>query len=258
MRDPEQARLRLEDRYVDAIATRLAAETGASLLVAQAPRALIDLNRSVEDVDWSMISGEVLRSSRHSVANRRSRNGLGLVPRRIPGLGEIWRGQTPAAQLEARIAGIYRPYHAALGAELDRLRDAWGAALLVDLHSMPPLRPAGPEDRPAQFVVGDRFGASCHPGLVDMTLRYFGDHRRRVSLNRPYSGGYILDRFGHPRRGIHALQLETCRSTYLDTRLDQPSARIVSVARLLAGLVRALAAEVGEIGGAGRLAQAAE
>ena len=258
LREPEEARLRLEDRHIDAVAAPVASANAASLLLAQAPRAMIDLNRSVDDIDWGMVQGAKPKPVRHSLANRRSRSGLGLVPRRIPGMGEIWRRPLTKAELDAWIAGIYTPYHAALGSELERLRDRWGVALLIDLHSMPPLKRSHPQDRPAEFVIGDRFGASCDPGLVDLALRYLANHGRRVAHNRPYSGGYVLDRYGQTARGIHALQIEVCRSTYLDARLDQPSARLPAIGKLLGGLVRTLGAEAATMARRGPIAQAAE
>lgn len=258
LRDPEQARLRLEDRHIDAVGKPVAFATGANLLVANAPRAMIDLNRSSEDIDWGMVRGANPPQARHSLANRRSRSGLGLIPRRVPGMGELRRRPLEHREVEAWIAAIYEPYHAALAAELERLRDQWGVALLIDLHSMPPLRRSHAQDQPAEFVIGDRFGASCDPGLVDLTLRYLATQGRRVAHNRPYSGGYVLDRYGQTRRGIHALQIEVCRSTYLDGRLDQPSARLPAIIRLAAGLVRTLGAETALMGRAAGLAQAAE
>lgn len=258
LRDPEQTRLRLEDRYIDAVARPVAQATSSSLLLAEAPRAMIDLNRSVDDVDWGMVRGAKPGRVRHSLANRRSRSGLGLVPRRIPGMGEIRQRPLAKAELDAWIEAIYVPYHAALAAELERLRDNWGVALLVDLHSMPPLKKAHAQDRPAEFVIGDRFGASCDPGLVDLAIRYLGNQGRRVAHNRPYSGGYVLDRYGQTARGIHALQIEVCRSTYLDARLDQPSARLGAIAKLLTGLVETLGAEVTSMGRLSHMVQAAE
>ncbi len=57
MRDPDLAQLRLEDRHVDRLGIAIARETGAALLVAHAPRALLDLNRADDDIDWDMIEG---------------------------------------------------------------------------------------------------------------------------------------------------------------------------------------------------------
>lgn len=256
-RDPE-CRLRLEDRHVDGLAADIARESGAALLVAQTPRAEIDLNRAPDDVDWTMIRGAKTARTRHSLANRRARGGLGLVPRRLPGSGEIWKRLIDRPELDRRIEMVHRPYHQALGQSLERLRDHWGAALLVDLHSMPPLKRRHPGEKTAEFVIGDRFGSSCDSRLVAGALNYLGAEGRAVSHNKPYSGGYVLDRHGAPMRGVHAMQIEVCRSIYLDARLDVPSARQPAIVKLLSGLVRRLAAVVVELGAAGQLPQAAE
>lgn len=272
MRDPAWGPARLEDRFVDRLGETVAEATGAALMIAHAPRAMIDLNRAPDDIDWSMISGASgardsapgssvsggARRTVHSAANRRARTGLGLVPRRLAGLGELWRGRLPLEELHARIAGVHRPYHRAVAATLDRLRDRWGAALLIDLHSMPPLRQAGDAGESAEFVIGDRFGASCTSELSALALRQLAGAGRRVAHNRPYSGGYALDHHAAPRRGIHAIQIEVCRSAYLDAQLDQPGPRLPAVARALAGTVRALAREVASIGDPRASRQAAE
>ena len=263
MRDPEGASLRLEDRLVDRLGAAIAEATGAALLVAQAPRALLDLNRAEDDIDWDMIEGGrpeggiALSTPAHG-GNRRARSGLGLVPRRLPGTGEIWRGRLPRSELMARIAGIHRAYHRFLAEELARIRDVWGAALLIDLHSMPPLRPAEGEARAPQIVLGDRFGASCHHGLMACALRELEANGCAAAQNRPYSGGYVLDRHGAPHDGIHAIQIEVCRATYLDQRLVQPGEGMAGMARLIAALVRKVGAETAHLGGGEGLLQAAE
>lgn len=258
MRDPAWGPARLEDRFADRLGEAVASATGAALLVAHAPRAMIDLNRAPDDIDWSMVGGASARRTPHSLANRRARSGLGLVPRRLPGLGEIWKTRLPLAELDRRIADIHRPYHRAVSATVERLRDRWGAALLIDLHSMPPLRQPGGEGEGADFVLGDRFGASCSPLLTAHALRHMAGTGRRVAHNRPYSGGYGLDHHAAPRRGLHALQIEVCRATYLDARLDQPGPRLAAVARTLASLVRSLAHEVALLGNPDAHRQAAE
>ncbi|MCT2559050.1 N-formylglutamate amidohydrolase [Tsuneonella sp. YG55] len=257
MRDAAYSALRLEDRHVDRMADSIAAATGAALLVAHAPRAMLDLNRATDDMDWSMVAGGAPSPTRHSAANRRARSGLGLVPRRLPGLGEIWKSRIDRADLDARVEGIHRPYHAALAAALEDLRDRWGAVLLIDLHSMPPLRARHAGEQPGEFVIGDRFGASCSHRLVARAFDWFEQHGRVAVHNRPYAGGYVLDRHAAPARGIHAMQIEVCRASYLDARLEEPSGRFGGVSRTLAGLVRALAADVSDLGGA-RLPLAAE
>lgn len=258
MREPAWGPARLEDRHADALGEAVAQATGAALLVARAPRALIDLNRAPDDIDWSMVAGAGARRAPHSAANRRARSGLGLVPRRLPGLGEVWKQRLAQADLDARIEGVHRPYHHAIATTLDRMRDRWGAALLIDLHSMPPLRQPGHAGEGAEFVIGDRFGSSCAPALSALTLRHLAAARRRVAHNRPYSGGYALDHHAAVRRGIHALQIEVCRAIYLDARLDQPGPRLPAVARTLAALVRSLSDEIAALGNPDAHRQAAQ
>ena len=255
MRNPVESCPRLEDRHVARIGELVSQDVGVTFLRAHAPRAMLDLNRAVDDIDWSMVSGAKPDGQRHSQVNRRARSGLGLIPRRIPGVGEIWRSPITREEIDARIEAIYTPYHTALARELEALRDRFGVALLLDLHSMPPLKPTAQGEEAAEFVVGDRFGASCDGGLSDLVLRYFSGQGRRVTHNRPYAGGHMLDRYGQPRRGIHAIQLEICRSLYLDARLDRPSARLPAIALLVSGLVRTLAHEVEALGRRGGIAR---
>ncbi|MEM9311370.1 MAG: N-formylglutamate amidohydrolase [Pseudomonadota bacterium] len=265
-RDEELCQLRLEDRFVDQLGVAIAKSTGTGVLLAHAPRAMLDLNRAHDDIDWEMIQGARRRSSaprthsgkRMGSANRRARSGLGLVPRRLPGFGEIWRGLLPREELDARIDHIHRPYHDFLRCELERIRDAWGAALLIDLHSMPPLRRQLGHDRAPQIVVGDRFGASSGANLVSRAFRYLEASGYEAAHNRPYSGGYVLDRHAAPSRGIHALQIEVCRSAYLDERFAEVSSGLDSLAAMLAGLVRELGAETARLANGGRLDEAAE
>ncbi len=252
MRSAGDAAIRLEDRAIDKVAEMVAERTSASLLVAQAPRAMIDLNRARDEIDWSMVQGGAPISSRARAPGRRVRSGLGLVPRRLPGSGEIWRGPLQSGEIEARIEDVHDPYHKALTHELARLRRRWGAALLIDLHSMPPL----PQDDPPKFVLGDRFGAACSAGLSAIVLQDRKMRESGIAHNRPYAGGYVLDRHAAPRKAIHAIQLEVCRSAYLDESMLELGQGTDAVVSALVGLVQTLAGEVSAMGSAeaGKLA----
>lgn len=260
MRNPESVALKLEDRFADRLGHAIAAATGAKLLVANAPRAMIDLNRAPDDIDWDMFG----RGERPDVGSyspsRRARSGLGLIPRRVPGIGELWNRRHLEAELAARLADIHEPYHASLSETLRELRRRWGAAVLLDLHSMPSIHhPAG--QRSPDFVLGDRFGASCHGGLMAASFSYFHEMDRVAAHNRPYSGGYVLERHAAPECGVHAIQLEIDRGAYLDARLAEPGEGFAATVQLLAGLVRRLAAEstlLGENGGDAPWSEAAE
>ena len=261
MRDPLMATLRLEDRLIDAVGEAVAARTAAHWLVARAPRAMIDLNRATDDVDGEMFGGAMPGDARPGAPGRRARAGLGLVPRRLPGSGEIWRGPQPRAVLTARIAGIHASYHARLAALLAEVRARWGAVLLVDLHSMPPL--VMPDGRPgATFVLGDRFGSSCDGRLVASAFAHFAAAGELAAHNRPYAGGYVLERHAARGKGVHAVQIEVDRTRYLDTRMDGLGEGFAGLVEVLAGLVERLAVETAEMGqgrvGGGGWAEAAE
>ena len=241
LRNQSAASLRLEDRFADFVARAVARETGAALLVAHAPRAMIDLNRAPDDVDWDMVAGGMPEPRVRLAAGRRARSGLGLVPRRLPGLGELWKRRMTREELTSRIEKIHQPYHAALASGLEALRDRWGAALLIDLHSMPPLGPKRGADAAPDFVIGDRFGATCDRALSAAAFDHFNQAGRRTAHNRPYAGGYVLDRHGAPGRDLHALQVEVCRSVYLDAHMHEPGPGLADVTKILSGLVRRMA-----------------
>ena len=247
MRAPEEAAMRLEDRLVDRLGREIAKATGAQLLVAHAPRAMIDLNRAPEEIDWEMVPANQRPAGEKRAPNRRTRGGLGLVPRRVTGLGELWKRPLDIADLEARIGSIHAPYHAALASSLRRLCARWGAALLVDLHSMPPLD-AGGQGAVAQVVVGDRFGSTCEGSLTASAFALLAQRGIPAAHNRPYAGGYTLERHSDRQAGLNAMQIEVDRSAYLDARLAETGPGFAPTAQMLAGLVRRLGTETAQLG----------
>ncbi|HET9510030.1 MAG TPA: N-formylglutamate amidohydrolase, partial [Sphingomonas sp.] len=157
----------LEDRHVDTLA--LAARKGEIAVVAQRPRAWIDLNRSERDRDPRIDLGAGRFGAPH--LSSRVRGGLGLIPRRATAGTEIWVSAWSADEVAARILADHRPYHAAVAQALAAAHARFGVAVLLDLHSMPPL--AGKE--PARIVIGDRFGRTAAARFV---ARIEGSARR--------------------------------------------------------------------------------
>lgn len=254
MRDAANVGIRLEDRHVDLLAREVAGATGAGLLIAHAPRAMIDLNRAPEEMDWDMLADGHPEGQGNFRASRRARGGLGLVPRRLPGIGEIWRRRLPGAELQRRLEDVHVPYHATLAGVLEALRRRWGTALLIDLHSMPPLAKKTDRHAATDFVLGDRFGSSCSGALCAAAFDHLASSGRRAAHNRPYAGGYVLDRHASPAEDIHAMQIEVCRATYLDDALREPGQGFAGVVAVLVGLVRRLADEMGQLSHSTRLA----
>jgi N-formylglutamate amidohydrolase len=239
LRLPPAALLRLEDRYADVL-TRRCVQLGYPVIVAQRARAWIDLNRDEQDIDTEMVQGA--RRSDYPAPGVKQRGGLGLIPRRLSGEGELWKRQFTLYEVQHRISSFHRPYHEAVADILEQMRRRFGVAILLDLHSMPPIRGAvsGPV---AQFVVGDRFGKSAASRYAELLMTRLQAQGHNAALNHPYPGAYILRRHARPRANIHAIQLEVDRSLYLDPDLRHPGAGFDRMNNMISALVLALADE---------------
>jgi N-formylglutamate amidohydrolase len=229
----------LEDRLVDRLVWR-AVQAGASALIAQAPRAEIDLNRDEREMDPALVapplaSGRLLQSAR-------TRGGLGLIPSRIAGAGAIWLARIPAQELERRVASIHRPYHAALADMLARTRRRFGVAVLLDCHSMP-ARTGGARKEP-EIVFGDRYGTSIAPDYFNAAIAAAEAQGFTTARNHPYAGGHITARHGRPGAGIHALQVEIDRAAYLAPDMRSPGPGFDRTARMIAAVAEAIAARI--------------
>lgn len=220
---------RLEDPLVDRLVWR-AVELGCGAVIARAPRAAIDCNRSEDEIDPSVVADAPSRE-----IGPRARGGLGIVPARTQKDGYLWRRAISRAQLEERLKAAHRPYHAAIASELHAIRQRHGGALLLDCHSMPPPKASAPS-----IVIGDRHGRSARPWLSHEAVALVCAMGFEPGLNDPFAGGHVVDRHGRPGHGIHALQIEIDRSLYLDASLRDPGPDFDTVARLIAGLAAGL------------------
>jgi len=226
--------MRLEDRYVDLLLRR-AEQAGFTTLTAQRARAWTDLNRGEDDIDRGMLY-DVPDDAVFTISGKQ-RGGLGLIPRRLYPLGDIWKKPVSYHDVQDRIESYHRPYHGAVSHILQQMRAQFGGAILLDIHSMPPVTNFSGDRRP-DFVVGDRFGSSAGSRFAEMLQAQLMADEFNCGLNHPYAGDYILRRHGAPQKNIHALQLETCRSLYLDGGLREPDGGLQKIQRVISGLAR--------------------
>ncbi|MDC0655106.1 N-formylglutamate amidohydrolase [bacterium] len=190
---------------------------GSPLMQARFPRAYLDPNREPYELDPKMFVGPLpnfvnSRSARVSV-------GLGTIARVVSNGAEIYRKKLNFAEVEQRIDRLYFPYHAMIKQLLVATRAKFGAAVLVDCHSMPSNGSAIEGDsglRRCDFVLGDRFGTSCDPKIIDLFQNYLVEMGYSVARNDPYAGGFVTQNYGRPNERIHALQIEINRSLYMD------------------------------------------
>ena len=231
---------RSEDSFVDDLVMGVV-ERGYPLMRAHFPRCYIDVNREPYELDPRMFDGRL-----PSFANTRSMRvagGLGTVARVVGDAQEIYDQRLSVEEALRRIENLYKPYHRTLRKLFSRVHRDFGAAMLIDCHSMPSST-GGKDERPrADVVLGDRYGTSCVAAVsetVEETLREFG---LTVSRNKPYAGGFITEHYGNPTAGLHAIQLEVNRALYMNER----SFERVPGFGALAGQLAALAERLAEI-----------
>jgi N-formylglutamate amidohydrolase len=219
---------RSEDCFVDELLVGVVPR-GHPLMRAHFPRCFVDVNREPYELDPRMFEGRL-----PSFANTRSMRvagGLGTVARVVGDAQEIYDQRIPVDDALRRIDGLYKPYHRALRKLVTRVHREFGAAVLVDCHSMPST--AGPKDeRPrADIVIGDRYGTSCLGFIADTIEATLRERGYAVNRNKPYAGGFITEHYGNPSVGLHSVQLEINRGLYMDERRFERSKAFATVAR---------------------------
>ena len=230
---------RSEDSFVDDLVADVVTR-GYPLMRAHFPRCFVDVNREPYELDPRMFDGRL-----PSFANTRSMRvagGLGTVARVVGDAQEIYDQRLSVDDAMRRIETLYKPYHRALRKLFSRVHRDFGAAMLVDCHSMPSAT-GGKDERPrADVVIGDRYGTSCVGAVsetVESTLRGLG---YAVSRNKPYAGGFITEHYGNPAAGLHAIQIEVNRALYMDERRFERGAHFDRLSRDLVSLADKLAA----------------
>jgi N-formylglutamate deformylase len=174
---------------------------GASILMATHSRYVIDLNRPQDGA--SLYPGQ---------------NVTGLCPVDEFDEAPLYTdGREPdEAEVRARVAAYWRPYHDQLAAELKRLRAQHGKAVLWDAHSIRSVVPRFFEGSLPNFNLGTADGASCSPVLAKELLAIAQSIPNQTAvLNGRFKGGHITRHYGDPKNGIHAVQLELTQCSYM-------------------------------------------
>ena len=201
---------------------------GASVLVATHSRYVVDLNRPPDNAN--LYPGQ---------------DTTGLCPVDTFDKEPLYRrpqDQPSEAEIGARRDAIWRPYHAQLQDELERLRNRFGRVGLRDAHSIRSMVPRFFEGRLPDLNLGSADGASCDPELADRLLGIARDSGYSAVLNGRFKGGYITRQYGQPALGIQAVQLEMAQITYM--RESLPFDYVPSSAVLIQPCLRQLLAAV--------------
>ncbi len=236
---------RAEDTHVARLWSA-APRHGATLVEALFPRAYIDPNRSLEDIDPVLLADEWPGPLAPS---RKTEQGIGLVWRVSRDGQPMYARKLAAAEVHRRIERCWRPYHEALASALDARHAQFGAVWHVDCHSMPAIGDANADDpgrERADFVLGDRDGTSCEPAFTQFVASRVRELGYSVAVNDPYKGVEIVRRHGRPAERRHSLQIEIKRTLYMDEWTLEPNDGYTKLASDLGRLVAALAAYVAE------------
>ncbi len=172
---------------------------GASVVRAEFGRYVIDANRPPD--------GESLYPGQ---------NTTGLVPL-VDFEGEnIWSEVPDEEEIARRLAAFHGPYHAALRAELERVRAAHGFAVLYDCHSIRSQLPFLFDGTLPTLNVGTDSGRTCAPALERAVAEACAAGPFTHVVNGRFRGGWTTRHYGEPGGNIHAVQMEIAQSAYLE------------------------------------------
>jgi len=237
--------------------------TGTSL----PPEIMADLNargQMLEDTDWhihqlydGLLEGATtVRATFHRYvidANRDpdgaslypGQNTTGLVPLTNFDGESIWVREPAEADIAARRAAFHAPYHAALTAEMGRVRARHGVAILFDCHSIRSQIPFLFEGTLPDFNIGTNAGTTCASQIEAAAVEICGQAAGYLSvLNGRFKGGWTTRHYGRPGEGFHAIQMELAQSTHLQTQsppFAYDAARAAGLRPILARLLTNLA-----------------
>ncbi len=217
-----------EDAYVDDM-LELTPELGVHGLICGYARAFCDVNRNPLELDSRLIRGQLPRQALSLTA--RVKAGFGVIARRLSADQDIYRHPIGMDEVNRRLDLIHRPYHETLQSLLAEA-GRHGTATLIDWHSMPSVALAGLSGPRPDVVLGNLHGQSCSEALVRRVTGILEAGGLRVGLNKPFAGGYIIERYGKPgglRPGsdnaalkVEALQIEINRAIYMNEASLEP------------------------------------
>ncbi|MCQ0988113.1 N-formylglutamate deformylase [Jiella marina] len=134
------------------------------------------------------------------------------------------QGREPSAEEIARRKALFHtPYHAALKAQIARLRETHPAIVLYDCHSIRSVIPRLFEGELPQFNIGTNLGVSCDPALQEAVEAITATSGFSSVSNGRFKGGFITRSLGNPAAGVHAVQMELAGRGYVREPKEAPT-----------------------------------
>jgi N-formylglutamate deformylase len=245
---PRELLRQAEDSYVHELYAA-APDLGATLIHARVPRSYIDPNRSLLDIDASLLDASWPGPA---IPSAKTQKGIGLIWRMLDSGETNYDRKLGIDEVKRRIVRYHQPYQRAVKDAIDEAHAHFGGVWHLNVHSMPAvsgrISEEGPGKPRADFVLGDRDGTTCSREFTDVvaqTLRAMG---YEVKINDPYKGVELVRAFSDPGANRHSLQVEVNRRLYMDERSREKSAGFAKLKVDLDGLVRTVAAYAAERG----------
>ncbi len=204
-----------------------AGDLGASVIVADYSRYVVDLNRP--STDESLYENQVA---------------TGLCPRKTFAGQDIYLDGQAVDEGEqfARISAYWQPYHDKISATLEQIRDRFGYALLWDAHSIATEVPLLFDGELADLNIGTNGDLSCAPAITAAVAAAADASPYSSVVNGRFRGGHITRSFGAPEDGIHAMQLELTQRNYMDEKsLDYDEDRAAQLVDTIRAMLQAYA-----------------
>jgi formiminoglutamase len=176
------------------------APLGATVLRTRLSRSIIDVNRDPSGA--SLYPGQATTE---------------LVPATSFDGEPLYRpGLAPdAAEIAERRRFYFDPYHAALSAEIARLREKHRRVALFDVHSIRSVIPRLFDGELPIFNLGTNSGASCSHRLSVTVGALLAASGQSLVVDGRFKGGWITRAYGKPNEGVEALQLELACRAYM-------------------------------------------
>ncbi|MGH6625125.1 MAG: N-formylglutamate amidohydrolase [Burkholderiaceae bacterium] len=211
---------RAEDTHVDKLYD-FAPALGVAWIEAHFPRSYLDANRNTTEIDTTLFDEpwpDPVATDPQVLS--KVRLGKGLVWRLTDEGIPIYDRALTVAEVRARIARCWQPYHAAVAQAIEAAHARHGYSIHLNCHSMPAVASSHATEFPglvhADFVIGNRDESTASGSLSLQICEHLKGLGYSVAYNHPYKGVELVRRYGKPAQQRHSIQVEINRKLYMN------------------------------------------
>lgn len=237
------------------------------MIPAELEAGMVSRARALRDTDWWIeqlydfagdLGATVIRTgvSRSVIDVNRDPSGVSLYPGQattelcpttcFDGRALYRPGAAPTtAEVARRRVAYFEPYHAAIKAEIERLRAIHPHVVLYDCHSIRSVVPRLFEGELPHCNIGTNGGVTVAADVVGLIEQHCAASGFSQVTNGRFKGGWITRGNGNPAGGVHAVQMElACRGYMDETEDDVPEPYVAARAAPMRALLQPMLAAV--------------